>query len=163
MSFALRNAQDSDAAAITAIFNYFVSNSFAAYPDTPLDESLYARLRTAGASLPFHVIVAPSGEVVGFGQLRPIHPAGTMRRAAEVTIFILPPYIRQGLGRMMLARLESDARALGVDTLIGGASSQNLPSLDFQRKCGFGECGVFKRVGRKFGIDFDIVWMQKFI
>jgi phosphinothricin acetyltransferase len=59
--------------------------------------------------------------------------------------------------------MEADAKALGVDTLIGGASSHNQPSLDFQRKNGFSECGKYQRVGRKFDRDFDIIWMQKFI
>lgn len=163
MTFSFRPAQDTDAAAVTAIFNHYVQHSFAAYPDTTFDESFYSRLRGAGGSLPFYVIVGPQQEVVGFGQLRPIHLANTLRRAAEATIFILPQYVRHGLGQKLLGRLEADARALGVDTLIGGASSLNQPSLDFQKRCGFTECGRFRRVGRKFDQDFDIVWMQKFI
>lgn len=34
-------------------------------------------------------------------------------------------------------------------------------SLAFHRKHGFEDCGRFKGVGRKFGEDFDIVWMQR--
>ncbi len=163
MVFSLRPVEDADAAAVTAIFNYYVQHSFAAYPDEPFDETIVARLRAAAGALPFYVVAGAAGEVVGFGMLRPIHLASTLKRSAEATIFILPKYIRQGLGRMLLLQLETDARALGIDTLLGGASSLNQASIDFQRQCGFSECGRYRRVGRKFDQDFDIVWMQKFI
>jgi L-amino acid N-acyltransferase YncA len=113
--------------------------------------------------LPAYVAEIADGTVIGFARLRPINFADTLSRSAELTIFILPEHTRHGLGGQMLAKMEEDAKALGVDTIIGGASSRNQPSLDFQRKYGFSECGRFQRVGRKFDSDFDIVWMQKFI
>jgi L-amino acid N-acyltransferase YncA len=88
--------------------------------------------------------------VVGFAGLRPLHFADTMSRSAEVTIFILPEHTRHGLGGQIVAKMEEEAKALGVDTLIGGASSYNQPSIDCQRKHGFVECGQYRRVGRKF-------------
>jgi len=33
--------------------------------------------------------------------------------------------------------------------------------IEFHLKNGFRECGRFMKVGRKFGEDFDVVWMQK--
>jgi len=36
-------------------------------------------------------------------------------------------------------------------------------SLNFHFKQGFKECGRFQRIGQKFGRDFDVIWMQKFL
>jgi L-amino acid N-acyltransferase YncA len=47
-----------------------------------------------------------------------------------------------------------------VDTILASISSRNDGSIRFHKKNGFRECGRFRRVGRKFGQDFDIVWMQ---
>jgi L-amino acid N-acyltransferase YncA len=163
MEYSIRLAIDDDAGRIAEIFNHFILNTFAAYPSTPVDESVFAGLKGLAGGLPVYVIETSNGTVVGFAGLRPLHFADTMNRSAEVTIFILPEHTRHGMGGKTLARMEEDAKALGVDTIIGGVSSHNQPRIDFQRKHGFVECGTFRRVGRKFNQDFDILWMQKYI
>jgi L-amino acid N-acyltransferase YncA len=163
VEYNIRPADDVDAGRITEIFNHFIMNTFAAYPSTPADESILSRMKGMAGSLPIYIVETSNRIVVGFAGLRPLHFADTMNRSAEVTIFILPEHTRHGLGGQILARMEDDAKALGVDTIIGGASSHNQTSLNFQRKHGFVECGRFQRVGRKFDQDFDIIWMQKFI
>jgi L-amino acid N-acyltransferase YncA len=163
MDYSMRPAADGDAQAVADVFNYFVRNSFAAYPSVPMDASFLGRLKTLAGRLPTYVIEIPTGEVVGFAGLRPIHMANSMARSAEATIFILPAHTHCGAGSAAMKRLEEDARALGVDTIIGGASSHNEASIQFQRRHGFVECGRFRRVGRKFDQDFDIIWMQKFL
>jgi L-amino acid N-acyltransferase YncA len=159
----IRLADDIDADAIAHVFNFYVKTSFAAFPSQVVDEAFYHRLRTLAGKFPMHVIASPEGTVVGFALLRSFHIADTLRRTAEATIFILPEHTRQGIGSRILGLLESDARSHGIDTILGCASSQNGASLGFQRKHGFAECGRFKRVGRKFDQDYDLVWMQKFL
>ncbi len=120
-------------------------------------------MRSLAGRFPMHVVEAPAGTAVGFALIRPHHVADTLRCAAEATIFIMPEHIRQGMGDRLLALLEADAKANGVDTLLGCASSHNEQSISFQKKHGFVECGRFKRVGHKFNQDFDLVWLQKFL
>jgi L-amino acid N-acyltransferase YncA len=163
LEYQLRSVTDEDSESIADILNHHIKNTFAAYPSLPVDNSFLHRLKSLTGKLPIYVAEAPNGSVIGFACLRPVHSADTLSRSAEITIFISPEHTRHGLGGKMLARIEEDAKTLGVDTIIGGASSHNQPSLDFQKKHGFTECGRFKRVGRKFDQDFDIVWMQKFI
>ncbi len=163
MEYSIRLSRDDDAGRVAEIFNHFVLNTFAAYPSIPVEESILGRFRGLAGRLPFYVIETSKGVVVGFACLRPLHFVDTLSRSAETTIFILPEHTRCGIGGQVLAKIEEEAKALGVDTIIGGASSHNQPSLDFQRKHGFTECGRFRRVGRKFNQDFDIIWMQKFI
>ena len=163
MEYRIRPAVDEDASRIAEIFNHFIMKTFAAYPSAPVDESILSRMKGMAGRLPIYVVEISDETVVGFAGLQPLHFADTLSRSAEVTIFILPEHTRHGLGGQILVKMEEDAAALGVDSLIGGASSHNQPSLDFQRKHGFVECGRFQRVGRKFDRDFDIIWMQKFI
>ena len=67
--------------------------------------------------------------------------------------------VRDGIPVM----LESEARQRGIDTILANISSHNEQSLAFHAGHGFTECGRFRRAGRKFEKDFDIVWMQKFL
>jgi phosphinothricin acetyltransferase len=64
---------------------------------------------------------------------------------------------------MLFDALIDDAKKMEVTTLLASISSQNEESLAFHKRKGFDECGRFRKVGRKFGKEFDLVWMQKFI
>lgn len=163
MDYTIRPATPADAPAIVDIFNRFVTESYAAYPSDPVDERFYHRLAAAAGDLPFVVAVDDEQTVVGFAQLRLIHPADTLRHAAEVSYFLAPEHTGKGLGAKLLTFLEARAAEHDITILLASVSSENDLSLNFHRKHGFAECGRFRRVGQKFGKEFDIVWLQKFL
>jgi len=146
---------------VVDIFNWFVANSFAAYPEKPVGNEAFDRFVAMTRGYPSIAVKDESSAVVGFAFLHPFHAADTLRRAAQITYFLMPEHTRRGLGTAILGRFIAQARQLGVDTLLASISSRNEQSLCFHRKHGFRECGRFIRVGRKFGQDFDIVWMQR--
>lgn len=161
MSYRVRKANEHDAASIADVFNYFVENSFASYETRKVGSDFYAKLRTCAEEYPFYV--AETGDrVVGFGFLRPYRNTEAFRRTAEITYFILPEHTRKGLGTKLLNVLEREAKKKGIRTLLANISSLNIQSIKFHRKNGFRRCGVLKKIGAKFGKDFDLVWMQKF-
>lgn len=163
MLYNIRPSEDNDRDAINRIFQHFVDTSMAAYPETMYDNGVYDRLRQAGRSHPFLVAETEAGEVVAFAQARPYHGADTIKRTAEITYFILPEHHGQGLGGKLLDKLIALVRPMGVDNLLGSISSHNEQSLQFHRKHGFVEVGRFRNVGRKWGKDFDIIWVQRFV
>jgi L-amino acid N-acyltransferase YncA len=161
--YVIRRVAGTDREAVMDVFNYFVENSFAAYPDKKAGYSVFDFLRAMSREDLFYVIVDPEGQVIGFGMLRHHQRADAFNRSAEVTYFILPGHQGKGLGKRMLDTLVDDARRLGVDTILANISSLNEQSLKFHSKNGFIECGRFVRIGSKFGRDFDVVWMQRFL
>jgi len=161
--YTIRRVSDSDREAVMDVFNYFVINNFAAYPDKKADYSVFDFLRAMSREGFFYVIEGPPGQVIGFGMLRYHQKAEAFNRSAEVTYFILPAHQGKGLGKRMLDILIDDGRKLGVATVLANISSLNEQSLNFHRKQGFNECGRFRLIGNKFGRDFDVIWMQKFL
>jgi phosphinothricin acetyltransferase len=149
-----------DVDAVLRIFNHFVEHSFAAYPSAPVGPDLFQRLCASAAAYPVFTVWL-DGEVVGFGMLKPFHPADSFRRTAEVGYFLKPQATGKGLGTALLAHLVEEARARGVRTLVASISSLNEQSLAFHRKHGFEEVGRFPRVGEKLGREFDVVYVQK--
>ena len=160
--FLIRKVNDQDREGITAIFNLYVEHSFAAYPDQPMDGTFFDFMKKIIYGDAFFVM-ENEGKMAGFGFLKRYHAYPAFNRVAEVGYFIQPIYTRKGLGKLLLDRLEHEARTLGIDTLLANISSRNQPSISFHAKNGFRECGRFQRISRKFGRDVDIVWMQKFI
>ncbi len=161
MDYELVNLSENDRHAVVSIFNRFVSSSFAAYPEEQVTEEFFDRLMAMCQGYPAVVVKIEAGKTVGFALLHPFHPAGTFRRTAEITYFLLPEHTRQGIGSRILAQLAARAQAMGIDNLIASVSSLNEQSLRFHNQAGFERCGALRAVGTKFDRDFDVVLFQK--
>jgi L-amino acid N-acyltransferase YncA len=163
MEYQIRDVTDEDRPAVIDIFNYYIKNGFAAFPDTKVGNGFFDLLKNASQGYPFYVIAGNAHEILGFGLLHSYHPFPVFSRTAEVTYFLKPGQARKGMGTELLNRLVQAARDRGIDTLLASISSRNEASLSFHSKNGFRTCGRFERIGRKNGLEFDVVWMQRFI
>jgi L-amino acid N-acyltransferase YncA len=163
MRYQIRDVTCEDRYAVIDIFNYYIKNSFAAFPETEVGYGFFDLLKNASQGYPFYVMAGDADEPLGFGLLHSYHPFPVFSRAAEATYFIRPEHARNGMGTELLKRLVQAATARGIDTLLASISSRNEASLRFHSKNGFRICGRLERIGRKNGQEFDVVWMQKFI
>jgi len=153
---------EGDREAVIDLFNYYVENSFAAYPEKKVPYSLFDQFMKLTEGYP--ALTVRDGEsadrAVGFAFLRPYHPFAAFQRAAEITYFIETGYTGKGIGSRILGRITDEARRRGIDTILANVCSLNESSLRFHERHGFAECGRFKRVAKKKGRDLDAVWMQ---
>jgi phosphinothricin acetyltransferase len=143
------------------IFNYYVENSFAAYPESKFPYQAFDVFLKMSKGFPAWAIKDENGRTVGFGMLRPHNPMPTFSQTAEATYFIHPDYTGKGLGKILLSFLEKGAVEKGITNILASISSLNAGNIRFHQKNGFMECGRFKQVGKKNGREFDTVWMQK--
>lgn len=163
MDYYIRKVKPEDRKGVVDIYNYFIENSFTTYMEKTLDYSSFEGLMNLAIGSAFYVIDTSDREMVGFGLLKRYQDAECFKRAAEVAYFILPKHTGKGLGTNLFAHLTEEARMRGVDTLVASISSLNEESIEFHKRLGFAECGRLKNVGKKLGMDFDVVWMQKFL
>jgi phosphinothricin acetyltransferase len=140
-----------------------VENSFAAFPEEPVPSLSFNLLLNMSAGYPFLVAKDGEGKVLGFALLRPHNPVPVFFRTAEIACFIAPEHIGAGIGSAMQDVLLQEARGKKISSILAGISSLNSASIAFHKKRGFQECGRFQKIGRKWGQDFDVVWMQKMI
>jgi phosphinothricin acetyltransferase len=159
--FLLGPIMPSDGKAIIDIFNYYIGNTFAAYPENPVPYAFFDNLLETCRNYPTVVARGPGGEIAGFGLLRPHNPMPAFHRTAEITYFIRPEATGRGLGSRMLKELTAGAKERGITTILASISSLNEGSIRFHKRNGFLECGRFSNVAEKKGIVFDTVWMQK--
>ena len=163
MNYRLLPLSESDRQPVVDIFNYYVETGFAAYVEEKLPYEFFDYLLQMVHGYPAIAVRDENDKVVGFAFMRAHHPLPTFQRTAEVTYFILPEYTRKGIGQGILGYLAREAAKLGVDSLLAHISSLNEQSINFHKKMGFEQCGRFRRIGRKFGMDFDVMWMQKLL
>ena len=162
MNYVFENLEKKHSEAVMEIFNYYVENSFAAYPEKKLPIQFFDILIEKLNNYPAFAIVDPKkGATIGFCNLKPHLPFSTFKESAEISYFIHPLETGKGAGKRALDLLESRGREMGIRQVLASISSYNEQSIAFHSKNGFKECGRFKDVITKNGICFDIVWMQK--
>jgi L-amino acid N-acyltransferase YncA len=152
-----------DGNAVIDIFNYYIENSSAAFPEHPVPYGFFGMFLEICKNYPSVVVKKPDGTVAGFGMLRPHNPMPAFSHTAEITYFIRQELTGHGLGSRMLAYLEVGGRKKGITTILASISRLNEGSIRFHTKHGFSHCGRFEKVGMKKGVVFDTIWMQKFI
>lgn len=163
MTFSVEPVREEDGKAIIEIFNHYIENSFAAFPEHVVPYQFFDQFRKISEGYPFIVARGGANAVLGFAMLRPHSPMPVFSRTAEISYFIAPEHTGKGIGAALQERLVQEAKTIGVTTILAGISSLNSKSLTFHRKRGFIECGRFINIGKKWGQDFDVVWMQRMI
>ncbi len=161
MDFTIETMNETHRRGVIDVYNYFVEHSWAAFPEDPVTPLFFNRLLEISKGYPTAVVKNKEGNVVGFAFLHSYHFAGTMKRTGDIAYFLLPEASHRGLGTQILNSFIERARDMGIDNILACISSRNEESIKFHVKNGFKECGRFPAVGRKFGEDFDIIWMQK--
>jgi L-amino acid N-acyltransferase YncA len=155
-----RLSEDHRTAAID-ILNYYVENGFAAFSENKLQYDLFDVYLQVSRGYPAIAVGSNSGETVGFAWLQAYQPSKAFQRVAEIGYFLRSDYTRCGIGKAILDLFVAEAQKLNIDSILASTSSLNEPSINFHLKNGFTECGRFHKIGRKFGRDFDLLWLQK--
>ncbi|HPJ84680.1 MAG TPA: N-acetyltransferase family protein [Methanothrix sp.] len=163
MEYEIEPISSEDREEIVEIFNFYVENSFAAFPEKRVPTEFFNVLMEACRGYPAFAARGAGERVLGFAFLRPHHPMPAFSSAAEITIFIHPEYRGRGIGRSLVDRLVDEAKGMGLSSILAGISSRNDGSIAFHRSLGFRECGRFLAIGRKWGESFDVVWMQRML
>ena len=74
MEYFIRLMTNEDREAIIDIFNYYVENSFAAYPEIKVPYQAFDRFLEMSQGYPAGTIIDQDGNTVGFGMLHTYNP-----------------------------------------------------------------------------------------
>jgi L-amino acid N-acyltransferase YncA len=158
----VRDAENSDMAAVTAIYAHHVLYSTASFEIEPPPVEEMSRRRGDVLALGFPYLVADDGgEMRGFAYVRPFHPRAAYADTVENGIYLRADSIRRGLGKLLMQELIQKCAALGLRQMIavvGG--SDNIASIRLHESVGFRIAGQLHSVGYKHGRWLDSVYLQ---
>ncbi|GGE77602.1 arsinothricin resistance N-acetyltransferase ArsN1 family B [Massilia psychrophila] len=156
----IRLAKLTDAAAIAAIYNYYVETSTVTFEEQAVEaDDMARRVDEVGARLPWYVY-AREGAVVAFAYATPWRSRSAYRFSVESTVYVAPGFARQGIGSQLYQALIDDLRARGMQVVLGGIAQPNTASVRLHESVGFEKVALFKRVGRKFGQWVDVGYWE---
>jgi phosphinothricin acetyltransferase len=159
----VRNLEPTDIEAVTRIYAHHVVNGTGTFEEiAPSADDMRQRAeKIAGRGLPWLVAEA-DGAVVGYAYADRFRDRTAYRFTLEDSIYIDPAHLRRGIGRALLKELIARCEALGYRQIIAViGDSANDGSLRLHGDVGFELCGVYKKVGMKFGRWLDVVLMQR--
>jgi L-amino acid N-acyltransferase YncA len=147
-------------AEVIDIFNFYIKNSYAAYPEEQVSYDYYDKFLEIAAGFPAFAIKNEE-KLIGFCFLNSYNPLSTFNETGVITYFIDKDYKGKGIGKSALNKLEAEARIKGIKNILANIASVNEESIAFHSKNGFRKCGEFEGIIKKNNKQFDIIWMQK--
>ena len=156
----IRLATVDDLETINAIYNHYVATSTSTFQLEP--ETAAARLAWFQQRTPQQpVIVAQKGDtLVGWASLSTHKGREGYNKTTELSIYLRPDDIGQGIGKIMIKDLIRRATDYGYHVLIGGVTTEQTASMRLHESLGFTKVAHFREVGFKFGRWLDVAYFQ---
>lgn len=164
MTFQIRDATPSDAAAILPIFNQAVLETTAVWSDQPSDLAGREEWIRARVSKNLPVLVCEAeGAILGYAALSDFRPLDGYKSTKENSVFVDITQHRRGIGRALMTVLLQRAQQIEAHAVVAAIDSTNAASISLHDSFGFTEVGRLPQVGRKFGNWLDLIYMQKLL
>lgn len=164
----IRDAEESDIPAITAIYNDAVENGRAIWNEEVVDPNNrldWWRARTS-QGYPMFVVVDndPDSEhfqqTVGYATYGDFRSFSGYRHTVEHSVYLRADQRGKGLAVPLMEKLIEHARGIGKHVMVAAIEGENQASIRLHEKLGFQQTGRMPEVGVKFGEWLDLVLMQ---
>jgi L-amino acid N-acyltransferase YncA len=153
---AIRSATIADAAAVAAIYNWYIANTVITFEVDPVSDDEMAR-RIDGVLAAHEWLVLEGGDgLLGFAYAGRFRERAAYAKATESTIYLRHDQQGKRLGGPLYAELIRRTFARGYRHLIGAIALPNDPSVRLHERLGFVKAGHLFRIGNKFDRWIDV-------
>jgi phosphinothricin acetyltransferase len=158
----IRDAHESDAEAIAAIYSHHVLHGTASYDiEPPPPEFMRAKIRAVlEVGWPF-LVADRDGSAVGYAYATQFRDRAAYRFTCENSVYVAPEWMGRGIGKALLQELMNRAAECGFGTMVAVIGGAEPSSIGLHASCGFEEAGRLRAVGWKKERWLDSVYMQR--
>ena len=159
----IRACTVADMDGVQAIYAHHVRTGFGTFEEIPPAVAEMQQRFTALIANDFPFLVAViDAQVAGYAYAGPFRPRAAYRHTCESSVYVAADAQRRGVGRALMLRVIDECQRLGKQQMLAViGDSANTASIGLHTALGFGNVGVFKNVGYKFGRWLDVVLMQR--
>ena len=160
-----------DAAALLEIYAPYVTDTAISFEyEVPSVEEFADRIQRFTRKYPYIMAVDEEGRPLGYAYAHPFIERRAYDWSVETTIYLRQDCRGAGIGRALYSELEARLKAMGILNMNAciavpreGDNHVTDASIRFHAAMGFTEVGTFHGSGYKFGIWYDMIWMEKLI
>jgi L-amino acid N-acyltransferase YncA len=162
-SLKARLAELRDAPAIAEIYNQGLEDRTATFETEPRTAQAVKQLLSTRMGRYPAVVVEDGNGVLGFAWTSEYRPRAAYAGVAEFTIYVARSARGQGVGRLALAALVTEAERRGFWKLVARIFPENVASRRLCAALGFREVGVYRRHGQLDGKWMDCVIVERLL
>lgn len=141
----IRAASPADASTIWRIYNQGVEDGLATFATDALPMDVVAGWL---ADRRFHALIAEAfRQPVGWASLEPYREGPAFQGMVEMSVYVERSWRRHAVGPLLAGAVIEEARARGLQKLVGYLLERNLHGRKMVAKLGFREVGVHERHG----------------
>ena len=164
MSVDYRPARPDDQAALTEIYNHYVSQTIATFdltPKTVAERAPWFEEHALQGPYRLWVATEPEGRVVGFASTSRFRPRPAYSSTVESSVYVHPHSIGRGIGRGLYRALFNAVAAEELHRIVAIIALPNPASVALHERFGFSLTGTLHEVGFKFGRFWDVAHYER--
>ncbi|MCK9169649.1 MAG: GNAT family N-acetyltransferase [Treponema sp.] len=168
--YTFRTVVPADAPQLLEIYAPYVLNTAVSFEyDVPSEEEFRSRISNTLTSYPYIAAVHSSGRIDGYTYASAFKARKAYAHCAELSVYLRKECRGKGLGTELYKLMEEKLKKQGILNLYAciavspRAADKYLTNVSplFHSHCGFKTIGKFSRCGYKFGLWYDMIWMEK--
>lgn len=157
----IRDAVSGDTEALLAIYRPFVVETAVSFELEPPPATEFEQRILSAQSKWAWLVAERGGDVLGYAYGSSFRARAAYQWSVETSAYVHGAHLGQGVGKALYVRLLDVLAEKGYCTAYAGITLPNEASIRLHKALGFGEVGVFRRAGHKFGRWHDVSWWQR--
>jgi phosphinothricin acetyltransferase len=150
-----------DAEACAAIYAPYVRDTpISLEQAVPTPAEMAARIQRTSKTHPW-LVAENAGHIIGYAYGSQHRERACYRWATDVAVYVDPQHQRHGAGRTLYETLMRLLAQQGYRTACAGITLPNEASVGLHEACGFRPVGIYRRIGFKLGVWWDVGWWQR--
>ena len=158
----IRTAVGADLAAITRIYNHYVTHSHATFDVgafSVADRQPWFAQFDGGR---YRCLIAEeAGTLLGYACSMPFKAKAAYQTSVEVSVYVAAETHRRGIGTALYRQLLPALQTEDLHRAYAGIAQPNEPSMALHAAFGFVQAAHYREVGRKFDRYWDVIWLER--
>jgi phosphinothricin acetyltransferase len=156
----VRDVITKDANEICKIYNHYIANTCVTFEEKLVSSSIInMRIDSVVEKYPW-IVYEIDGKVVGYAYACEFRSRSAFRRSAEISIYVSPRHIKQGVGACLCKELLRRIRDLDIHCVVSLIALPNDASIKLHEKFGFEKTGSLNEIGFKFNKYITLEYWQ---
>lgn len=157
----IRSLRSHDVAAISDIYNHYVTRTKVTFEEDPVSVSEMTGRIEALAAAGFPWLVAEESNIIaGYAYAAPFHKRSAYRYTLEISAYLAPEATGRGLGTKLYETLIPKLKSKDCHRIIGVIALPNAASVALHEKFGMEQIAHLSEAGFKFGDWIDVGYWQ---